>query len=98
MRTTGPQRVWTVAQAKARLKNVARQSGEGEIRKNLIEAELVDCMVALPGQLFYSTQIPACLWFPGARPPAPHRRRTTASHLRRTEVLQFALSATVGYV
>ncbi len=39
------------------------QSGEGEIRKNLIESELVDCMVALPGQLFYSTQIPACLWF-----------------------------------
>ena len=39
------------------------QSGEGEIRNNLIEAELVDCMVALPGQLFYSTQIPACLWF-----------------------------------
>jgi len=39
------------------------QSGEGEIRKALIEAGLVDCMVALPGQLFYSTQIPACLWF-----------------------------------
>ena len=39
------------------------QSGEGEIRKNLIESNLVDCMVALPGQLFYSTQIPACLWF-----------------------------------
>ena len=39
------------------------QSGEGEIRKNLVEASLVDCMVALPGQLFYSTQIPACLWF-----------------------------------
>ena len=39
------------------------QSGEGAIRKNLIEADLVDCMVALPGQLFYSTQIPACLWF-----------------------------------
>ncbi|MBN1628908.1 MAG: SAM-dependent methyltransferase, partial [Thermoleophilia bacterium] len=39
------------------------QSGEGEIRKNLIEADLVDCMVALPGQLFYSTQIPVCLWF-----------------------------------
>ena len=38
-------------------------SGEGEIRKNLIEADLVDCMVALPGQLFYSTQIPVCLWF-----------------------------------
>ena len=39
------------------------QSGEGTIRKNLTEADLVDCMVALPGQLFYSTQIPACLWF-----------------------------------
>ena len=39
------------------------QSGEGEIRKNLIEADLVDCMVALPGQLFYSTQIPVCIWF-----------------------------------
>jgi type I restriction enzyme M protein len=41
----------------------SQQSGEGEIRKNLVEADLVDCMVALPGQLFYSTQIPACLWF-----------------------------------
>jgi type I restriction-modification system DNA methylase subunit len=41
----------------------SNQAGEGEIRKNIIEADLVDCMVALPGQLFYSTQIPACLWF-----------------------------------
>jgi type I restriction enzyme M protein len=39
------------------------QSGEGEIRRNIIEADLVDCMVALPGQLFYATQIPVCLWF-----------------------------------
>jgi type I restriction enzyme M protein len=39
------------------------QSGEGEIRKAIIEADLVDCMVAMPGQLFYSTQIPVCLWF-----------------------------------
>lgn len=39
------------------------QSGEGEIRCELIEKGVVDCMVALPGQLFYSTQIPACLWF-----------------------------------
>jgi type I restriction enzyme M protein len=38
-------------------------SGEGEIRKQIIEADLVDCMVALPGNLFYSTQIPVCLWF-----------------------------------
>ncbi|WP_276967663.1 type I restriction-modification system subunit M [Metallibacterium scheffleri] len=41
----------------------SNQSGEGEIRKALVEADLVDCMIALPGQLFYSTQIPACLWF-----------------------------------
>jgi type I restriction enzyme M protein len=41
----------------------ANQSGEGEIRRSIIEADLVDCMVALPGQLFYSTQIPVCLWF-----------------------------------
>ncbi len=41
----------------------SNQSNEGEIRKNLIENDLVDCMIALPGQLFYSTQIPACLWF-----------------------------------
>ncbi|MCP9452676.1 MAG: SAM-dependent methyltransferase [Nitrospira sp.] len=60
----------------------SNQSGEGEIRKNIIEADLVDCMVALPGQLFYSTQIPACLWFlarnksgVGARHAAPLRDR-----------------------
>jgi type I restriction enzyme M protein len=41
----------------------SNQSGEGEIRRAIIEADLVDCMVALPGQLFYSTQIPVCLWF-----------------------------------
>ena len=41
----------------------SNQSGEGEIRKALIEADIVDCMVAMPGQLFYSTQIPVCLWF-----------------------------------
>ena len=39
------------------------QSGEGDIRRAMVEADIVDCMVALPGQLFYSTQIPACLWF-----------------------------------
>ncbi|MED5441054.1 MAG: class I SAM-dependent DNA methyltransferase [Pseudomonadota bacterium] len=37
--------------------------GEGEIRKQIIENDLVDCMIALPGQLFYTTQIPVCLWF-----------------------------------
>ena len=39
------------------------QSGEGDIRRAMIEGEVIDCMIALPGQLFYSTQIPACLWF-----------------------------------
>lgn len=36
--------------------------GEGEIRQALVQGDAVDCMVALPGQLFYGTQIPACLW------------------------------------
>ncbi len=39
------------------------QSGEGDIRRAMVEGDMVDCMIALPGQLFYSTQIPACLWF-----------------------------------
>ncbi|KRE14237.1 DNA methyltransferase [Bosea sp. Root483D1] len=41
----------------------SQQSGEGEMRRAMIEKDAVDCMIALPGQLFYSTQIPACLWF-----------------------------------
>jgi type I restriction enzyme M protein len=41
----------------------SNQSGEGEIRKAIALDDLVDCMVALPGQLFYTTQIPVCLWF-----------------------------------
>ena len=41
----------------------SNQSGEGEIRKNIVKADLVDCVIALPQQLFYSTPIPACLWF-----------------------------------
>ena len=62
----------------------SNQSGEGDIRKNLIESDLVDCMVALPGQLFMSTQIPACLWF-----LARSRRGGGATKLRdrRGEVL-----------
>ncbi len=55
--------------------------GEGEIRKNMIEAGLVDCMVALPAQLFYNTMIPACLWFlardrTGRGEPYPYRDRS----------------------
>ncbi len=41
----------------------SNQSGEGKIRKNIVEADLVDCMIAMPGQLFYTTSIPVCLWF-----------------------------------
>ena len=56
------------------------QSGEDDIRKNLVEADLVDCMVALPGQLFYSTQIPACLWFL-ARDKKNHKFRERRGHV-----------------
>ena len=41
----------------------SNQSGEGQIRKAIVEADLVDCVIALPSQLFYTTGIPACLWF-----------------------------------
>ncbi|MCS6159240.1 type I restriction-modification system subunit M [Shewanella baltica] len=41
----------------------SNSSGEGEIRQKLIEDDRIECMIALPGQLFYTTQIPVCLWF-----------------------------------
>lgn len=41
----------------------SQTGGEGEIRKNIINADLVDCIIAMPTQLFYTTQIPVCLWF-----------------------------------
>ncbi len=41
----------------------SQQSGEGAIRRNMVQADVVECMVALPGQLFSNTQIPVCLWF-----------------------------------
>ncbi|GAB4575762.1 MAG: class I SAM-dependent DNA methyltransferase [Anaerolineae bacterium] len=50
--------------------------GEGEIRRAIVEDDLVDCMVALPPQLFYNTQIPACLWFLNRAKPE-HRRGQT---------------------
>jgi type I restriction enzyme M protein len=48
----------------------SNSSNEGAIRRAIVEADLVDCMVALPPQLFYNTQIPACLWFLNRRKPA----------------------------
>lgn len=55
-------------------------SGEGEIRQKLIEDDRIECMIALPGQLFYTTQIPVCLWFISkskqANPRYGYRART----------------------
>jgi type I restriction enzyme M protein len=69
----------------------SQQSGEGEIRKALIEADLVDCIVALPPQLFYSTQIAVCLWF------LARDRADRTSRDRRGEVL-FIDARTVGHM
>src|SRR4029077_12312914 len=57
------------------------QNGEDVIRRSMVEADVVDCMVALPGQLFYSTQIPACLWF------VTRRKNPAGLRDRRGEVL-----------
>lgn len=57
--------------------------GEKEIRQKMIEADLVDCMVALPPQLFYNTQIPACLWFLNKAKPAHRRGQTLFIDARR---------------
>ncbi len=73
----------------------SNQSNEGVIRKAIIEADLVDCMVALPGQLFYSTQIPVCLWFiardkrghPSPLPSPSGRGRESRFRDRRGETL-----------
>jgi len=64
----------------------SQQSGEGEIRRAMVETGVVDCMVALPGQLFYSTQIPACLWIL-ARDRSNGRVKNTQLRDRRNEVL-----------
>jgi type I restriction enzyme M protein len=67
------------------------QSGEGEIRRAMVEADVVDCMIALPGQLFYSTQIPACLWF------LARTKGNKSFHDRRGEVL-FIDARKLGYL
>jgi len=55
-------------------------SNEGEIRKRIVEDDLVDCMIALPSQLFYNTMIPACLWFV-TRDKSNHGRRKRAGEI-----------------
>jgi len=64
----------------------SNSSGEGDIRREMVEQDAVDCMVALPGQLFYSTQIPACLWFL-ARNKNPANGKKGGWRDRRGEVL-----------
>lgn len=63
-------------------------SGEGDIRKNIIEDDLIDCMVALPGQLFYNTMIPACLWFV-SRDKKNHKFRDRRNHVLFIDVRKF---------
>jgi len=59
----------------------SKTSGEGKIRKNIIEASLVDCIVNLPTKLFLNTQIPACLWF------LSREKETDPNHPRRNKIL-----------
>lgn len=66
-------------------------SGEGEIRKNIVEADLVDCIVALPTQLFYNTGIPACLWFIS-------RKRTGNGDRKRTGEILFIDASELGHM
>ncbi len=66
-------------------------SGEGEIRKNIVRADLVDCVVALPKQLFYNTGIPACLWFIS-------RKRSGNGDRKRTGEILFIDASEVGFM
>lgn len=69
----------------------SQTSGEGEIRKSLIENDLVDCIVALPKQLFYNTGIPACIWFIS-------RKRTGNGDRKRTGEILFIDANEIGYM
>jgi type I restriction enzyme M protein len=72
-------------------------NGEGDIRKALIENDLVECMVALPGQLFTNTQIPACIWF--LTKNKKERQSTSGSYLRdRTNEVLFIDARNLGYM
>lgn len=66
-------------------------SGEGEIRKNIVDADLVDCIVALPKQLFYNTGIPATLWFIS-------RKRTGNGDRKRTGEILFIDASELGFM
>jgi len=66
-------------------------SGEGDIRKNIVDADLVDCIVALPKQLFYNTGIPACLWFIS-------RKRLGNGDRKRTGEILFIDASEMGHL
>lgn len=69
----------------------SQTNNEGEIRKTLIENDLVDCIVALPKQLFYNTGIPACIWFIS-------RKRTGNGDRKRTGEILFIDASEVGFM
>jgi len=69
----------------------SQTNNEGEIRKRLVEADLVDCIVALPKQLFYNTGIPACLWFIS-------RKRAGNGDRKRTGEMLFIDASELGYM
>lgn len=69
----------------------SQTNNEGEIRKTLIENDLVDCIVALPKQLFYNTGIPACIWFIS-------RKRAGNGDRKRTGEILFIDASEIGYM
>jgi type I restriction enzyme M protein len=69
----------------------SQTNNEGEIRKSLVENDLVDCIVALPKQLFYNTGIPACIWFIS-------RKRTGNGDRKRTGEILFIDASEVGFM
>jgi len=66
-------------------------SGEGDIRKNIVKADLVDCIVALPKNLFYNVTIPACLWFLS-------RKKVGNGDRKRTGEILFIDATSVGHM
>ena len=69
----------------------SKSSGEGEIRKQLVEAGLVDCIVNLPAKLFLNTQIPACLWFLS-------RNKTNGKFRNRADEILFIDARNLGHL
>ncbi|MCE5299818.1 MAG: type I restriction-modification system subunit M [Spirochaetia bacterium] len=69
----------------------SKSSGEGDIRKSLIEARLVDCIINLPAKLFLNTQIPACLWFLS-------RNKSNGGYRNRTDEILFIDARNLGHL